>query len=133
MPFGSFAYQQNEKHQKCGRNEAMERDLKEFYEVNLIPEHVRLLLGLHGVAFCLDLAEFGAEDIKEIEEEIRSGGYDDRVDFNDKNNQLKYLGMEFVDLGKFRFTSIDRKKLMTIRAAAKSIKRESRRTSAGSK
>lgn len=111
----------------------MERDLKEFYEVNLIPEHVRLLLGLHGVAFRLDLADFGADDIKEIEDEIRSGGYDDRVDLNDKSNQLKYLGMEFVDLEKFRFTSIDRKKLMAISEAARSVRRDSRKTSAGSR
>lgn len=98
----------------------MQPDLKEFYEENFIPEHVRLLLGLHGVVYPVDLSAFGAEDIKEIEEEIRSGGYEDKVDFNDESNQTMYLGTKIRDIEKFRFTSIDRRKLMAIGAPATS-------------
>lgn len=96
----------------------MEFNLTKFYDDNFIPGHVRLLLGLHGVVYLRDLVGFGIDDIEEIEQTIQTGGYNDKVDFTSKVNRIKYLGSDVVDMGKFRFTSIDKKKLRAIDAAA---------------
>lgn len=112
----------------------MEPSLKRFYDNNFIPEHIRLVLGLHGVIYLRDLSDFGLEDIQEIEQNIQSGGYGDKVDFKSKVNRLKYLGMDIVEIEKFHFTSIDKKRLKAIGASANAalaslIQKEARKSS----
>lgn len=91
-----------------------------FLQENLIPSHVSLLLEFYGVAFMQDLNEFGKDDVKAIEDFVRSGLISSETNLNQESDRLKFLGSEQADFKRFSFRPLERSKLLKLSNAAKS-------------
>lgn len=96
----------------------MDNNTKIFLLELNITNHVSLLLELYGVAFLDDLTSFDDSDIENIERNVRQGEFSNQVDFDSKQNRIKYLGFDLANWKDFTFRPIDKKKLSKIGAAA---------------
>lgn len=111
----------------------MDKNTKNFLMELNITNHVSLLLELYGVAFLEDLRSFDDNDIESIERNVRQGEFSNQVDFDSKQNRIKYLGFDLANWKDFTFRPIDKKKLSKLGDAASKKLESLRSKSAKSK
>lgn len=78
----------------------------------LVPQHACLLLELYGITCSKDFTDFAEDDVVIIEDKVQGGDFDGRIDLNSRANRLKYLGFDFLDVARFKFNPLTRKKLL---------------------
>lgn len=93
--------------------------MEDFLTSVNIPKYMQCLLKLAGVNSIADLVEVDEDFVKEIEKQVREGGFSSQADFSSRPDQLKYLGGEYKNTESYTFRLMDRKKLLAVSESAK--------------
>lgn len=109
--------------------------LDAFYSTISLPNHMRNLLHLQGVAVIEDLLMFDGESLNEMVGGIRDGSFTDGyVDMSSKIDQRRYFGALVPEPSKFHFRPFERIKLGRIAGQAKAyLEDEAKKRSASSR
>lgn len=70
------------------------------------------LFELYGIYNLEDLLIIDEDVINELENIIQSNGFGGNADFASQQDQIKYLGRTVKQLSNFKFTPLDRKKML---------------------
>lgn len=90
----------------------MDVELRTCFDRYNFPEYIFLLFELYGIDCVANLLKTEETLVEDIENSVRSGNFDNFVDFSNKNNREKYLGSDVIYLSNYRIKEYHRKRLI---------------------
>lgn len=93
--------------------------MEAFLKSQNVPDYISNLLDLAGISTVKDLLEIDKDVLVDIEAKVQQEGFKDQVDFESRQNRIKYFGINLASQKDFAFRLFDRKKLLKLPAAAR--------------